>query len=55
MLSRINQSQWLFAIVALFFVGQAFGHGMSDAEKQTIIDGGNLRFIWIGATHMLSG
>lgn len=55
MLSKIHQSQWLFAIVALFVVGQAFGHGMSDAEKQTIIDGGNLRFIWIGATHMLSG
>jgi len=33
----------------------AFGHGMSDAEKQLIIDGGNLKFIWIGATHMLSG
>lgn len=28
---------------------------MSEAEKQTIIDGGNLRYIWIGATHMLSG
>jgi len=45
----------LLAIVTLLFVGQVFGHGMSDAEKQTIIDGGNLRFIWIGATHMLSG
>jgi len=28
---------------------------MSEAEKQTIIEGGNLRYIWIGATHMLSG
>jgi len=33
----------------------AFGHGMSEAEKQIIIEGGNLRYIWIGATHMLSG
>lgn len=33
----------------------AIGHGMSEAEKQTIIEGGNLRYIWIGATHMLSG
>ena len=55
MLSVIKQSQWLLAIVALLFVGQVFGHGMSEAEKQTIIEGGNLRYIWIGATHMLSG
>lgn len=55
MLSVIKQPQWLLAIAALLFVGQVFGHGMSGAEKQTIIEGGNLRYIWIGATHMLSG
>lgn len=55
MLSKIKQSQWLLVVVTLLFVGQVFGHGMSEAEKQSIIDGGNLRFIWIGATHMLSG
>lgn len=55
MLSVIKQPQWLLAIAALLFVGQVFGHGMSEAEKQTIIEGGNLRYIWIGATHMLSG
>lgn len=55
MLSVIKQSQWLLAIVVLLFAGQVFGHGMSEAEKQIIIDGGNLRYIWIGATHMLSG
>ena len=55
MLSVIKQLRWLLAIVALLFVGQVLGHGMSEAEKQTIIDGGNMRYIWIGATHMLSG
>jgi hydrogenase/urease accessory protein HupE len=55
MLSVIKQSQWLLAVVVLLFVGQVLGHGMSEAEKQTIIDGGNSRYIWIGATHMLSG
>jgi len=55
MLSVIKQLRWLLAIVALMFVGQALGHGMSEAEKQTIIDGGNMHYIWIGATHMLSG
>ena len=33
----------------------AYGHGMSEAEKQTIIAGGNLKYLWIGATHMLTG
>ena len=59
MLSVIKQLQWPLAIIALLFAmlftGQVFGHGMSEAEKQTIIEGGNLRYIWIGATHMLSG
>jgi len=33
----------------------AFAHGMSEAEKQAIIDGGNLTYMRLGATHMLSG
>ena len=33
----------------------AFAHGMSEAEKQSIIDGGNMAYMWLGATHMLSG
>jgi len=33
----------------------AYAHGMSEADKQAIIDGGNLLYMWIGATHMLSG
>ena len=33
----------------------AYAHGMSEADKQAIIDGGNMLYLWIGATHMLSG
>ena len=55
MLSIIKQSRWLFVILLTLFASQAFGHGMSEAEKQIIIEGGILRYIWIGATHMLSG
>jgi len=55
MFSKIKQSQWLLAIVAILFVSNVLAHGMSAAEKQSIIDGGNLRYMWIGATHMLSG
>jgi len=55
MLSLLKQSRWFVVIFTMLVASQAFGHGMSDAEKQTIIEGGNLRYIWIGATHMLSG
>ena len=51
----IKQSRWLFALMAALVVSQAFGHGMSETERQSIIEGGNLRYMWIGATHMLSG
>ncbi|MDP2806196.1 MAG: HupE/UreJ family protein [Gallionellaceae bacterium] len=51
----IKKSPWLLALIALLFIGQAFGHGMSEAEKLSIIEGGNLRYLWLGATHMLSG
>ncbi len=55
MLSIMKQSRWLIAVFITLFASLAFGHGMSDAEKQLITEGGNLRYIWIGATHMLSG
>ena len=55
MLSVIKQSRWLLAVFLTLFGSLAFSHGMSEAEKQLIIEGGNLRYIWIGATHMLSG
>ncbi len=55
MLHTNVQTRWLIAIVLAIFSSQLFAHGMSEAEKQIIIDGGNLRYIWIGATHMLSG
>tara|TARA_B110000046_G_C12959526_1_gene383849 strand:- start:171 stop:944 length:774 start_codon:yes stop_codon:yes gene_type:complete len=55
MLAITKQSRWLFLVLIPLFTSQAFGHGMSEAEKQIIIEGGNLPYIWMGATHMLSG
>ena len=55
MLSKIKPSRWLFVMFSLLFVSQAFGHGMSEAEKLAILEGGNLQYLWIGASHMLSG
>jgi len=55
MLSILKPSKWFLAIFITLLALPVFGHGMSDAEKQLIIEGGNLRYIWIGATHMLTG
>ena len=55
MLSIFKESRWLIVILIMLVASQTFAHGMSEAEKQAIIDGGNLRYIWIGATHMLTG
>jgi len=46
---------WLLGAFTLLFMSQAFGHGMSEAEKQLIIEGGNWHYLQIGITHMLSG
>ena len=40
---------------ALLVPAVVFGHGMSEADKLAIVAGGNLRYLSLGATHMLSG
>ena len=49
-------SHQILIVVSLLLVSSfAHAHGMSEAEKQTILDGGNLAFLKIGASHMLTG
>lgn len=38
-----------------FFGTQAFAHGISNADKQSMINGGFLEYIKFGASHMLTG
>ena len=51
--------QLLFLLIGigiyLLLSNLAFAHGMSEEEKQSIIEGGNMAYLWLGATHMLSG
>ncbi len=47
--------QWIPAAIVFCTASLAYAHGMSEAEKQTILEGGNLQFMKIGATHMLTG
>jgi len=39
----------------LLLSASAYAHGISAIDMQAMIDGGNLRYIYLGATHMLSG
>ncbi len=41
----------LFVLVA----HEALAHGMSEADQQAMLDGGYLQYMWLGATHMLTG
>lgn len=42
-------------IVGLLLPSALFAHGMTDADQQTALAGGNLEYIKLGATHMLTG
>lgn len=60
MLLRTNLFTRIFAIrTGLLIVGLlsqvVYAHGVSEADKLAIIEGGNLRYMWLGATDMLSG
>jgi hypothetical protein len=44
-----------FILANLLFSFTASAHGISDADKQGILEGGNLEYMKLGATHMLSG
>nr|MBF0223784.1 HupE/UreJ family protein [Desulfobulbaceae bacterium] len=53
---KLNQSvKTLVLILTLFIPVAAFAHGMSQSDIQAMIAGGNLRYVWLGATHMFTG
>ena len=39
----------------LLVAHEALAHGMSEADQQAMLDGGYLQYMWLGATHMLTG
>lgn len=48
-------AQLSLLLIGLAMSGVLFAHGMSEADKQRILDAGYDEFIWLGASHMLSG
>lgn len=58
-LTNIFTKRWLVIMLSLVaysvFSQMLYAHGMSEADKQAIIEGGNLKYLQLGITHMLSG
>ena len=48
-------SKLVMSLGLLLFSNPLFAHGISNADKQAMLDGGNLKYVWLGATHMLTG
>lgn len=44
-----------FILLLLLIPIVALAHGISEADRQAMLAGGNLRYVWLGATHMLTG
>jgi hypothetical protein len=42
-------------VLMLLAANQVLAHGMSEADQQAMLDGGYLQYMWLGATHMLTG
>ncbi len=45
----------LFMFSIFLASSQALAHGISEADKAAMLEGGLLRYLWLGATHMLTG
>lgn len=46
---------FLLPILALLASVGAHAHGISEADQQAMLEGGNLRYLWLGAVHMVTG
>ena len=49
------KSGFLLTLFVFLSSNPAFAHGMSEADKRAMLDGGYLKYVWLGATHMLTG
>ncbi len=52
---RINVFPIVFLFLIYFSSSPIFGHGVSQEEKNMILEGENLKYIYIGMIHMLKG
>ena len=43
------------ALLVLLWAGTSLAHGISDADRQDMIEGGYLQYVELGASHMITG
>ncbi len=54
-MNRSLFSRWSAALWCLAVPAVALAHGISDADRQRMLDGGHLQYVGLGASHMLTG
>ena len=47
--------KYLIGFITLFFTSNVIAHGMSESDKQSILNAGLSEFVELGASHMLTG
>ncbi len=47
--------KYLLTLLGVFYATAAFAHGISEADKESMVAGGYLDFVRLGASHMLTG
>jgi len=45
----------ILSLFTLLLSASSFAHGISEDAKRAMIEGGYLKYIWIGAEHMITG
>jgi hydrogenase/urease accessory protein HupE len=45
----------LLSVFLMFTSPDIWAHGISAADKQAMLEGGYLKYMWLGCTHMLTG
>ncbi len=47
--------KFLLSVATLCSSNIVLAHGISEADKEVMLSGGYLKYMWLGATHMLTG
>ncbi|MDO9182475.1 MAG: HupE/UreJ family protein [Bacteriovorax sp.] len=47
--------KFLLSTLIFLLSSNSWAHGISEADKQAMLSGGYLKYVWLGATHMLTG
>ena len=52
---KLNFSFMKGGLLLLLMPLLVFAHGISEADKQRMLDGGYMQYVGLGASHMLTG